>query len=546
MCDHHTPAPGLRHGAALEHGAAHTDDHAAWSRRDFLSTLGLGLAGNAFLLGRTPVRAMGRPSLLSTLQALETDHVLVLIQLSGGNDGLNTIVPYGDDRYYGLRPNLSLAASEVLPLSDHLGAHPALAPLDALYGDGYMGIVTNVGYPDPNLSHFRSTDIWLSASDSDVEEPTGWVGRYLDDVWPDAEAPPPESPLAVQLGVNAPMLFQGADQHLGMALQNLDLFERLAAGGELYPTADVPDALYGQEMAFVRSIANDSFQYAGAVQAASEAGANSVAYPGGGNQLAGNLAVIARLIKGNLGTRIYHTALGGFDTHANQAGQHTRLLGYLAEAVAAFQTDLGPDWRERVLVMTFSEFGRRPYENGSRGTDHGTAAPLFLFGGGVRGGLHGRAPALDEAALAAQGGNLTHDVDFRAVYATVLRDWFDLDAATTAALLGHAFEPLPLLQTGTGTSVDRPVLPGTFRLRSNYPNPFNPSTTVAYDLGSAAPVRLEAFDPVGRRVRTLVDRIQPAGAHAARFDAHGLPSGVYLIRLTTPFGVQSRAVTLVK
>ncbi|MEX0746596.1 MAG: hypothetical protein WD275_01265, partial [Rhodothermales bacterium] len=187
-----------RFGSCLEHGAAHQHDHLRWTRRDFV--LGLSAAGATLFLGKTPVQAFSQTPLLRALSELETDRVLVLIQMNGGNDGLNTIVPIESDVYYTNRPALAIEKSDTIGLTDDLGMHPSLSPLEPMFGDGKMSVVTNVGYESPNLSHFRSTDIWTSASDSDDVVGTGWLGRMLDTSNPDFETSPPAHPLAVQIG----------------------------------------------------------------------------------------------------------------------------------------------------------------------------------------------------------------------------------------------------------------------------------------------------------------------------------------------------------
>ncbi|NBC18857.1 MAG: DUF1501 domain-containing protein [Bacteroidetes bacterium] len=546
MSEAHTPDPTPRYGSRLAHGEAHAHDHACWSRRDFLTTLGLATVGSSFVIGGTPVRAFGQSALLRRLQTVETDRVLVLIQLGGGNDGLNTVVPVDDDRYYNNRPTLALPKNDTLRLDDGVGLHPSFDALTPVYGDGDMAVLQNVGYPTPNLSHFRSTDIWLSASDSNEVLSTGWVGRYLDQSFPDFSEEPTDFPLAVQVGGLGSMLFQGPAANMGMSLTTPDIYEQIASEGILFRTDDLPQTTYGSEMEFVRSVANGAFVYAEAVQEAAQSGQNRVDYPTP-NPLATNLAIVAQQIKGRLGARIYHVNLSGFDTHSNQEGTHALLLRYLAEAVDAFLRDLAADdLAEDVLVMTFSEFGRRVQENGSQGTDHGTAAPLFLFGNGVEGGLYGSVPDLSNLDGT---GNIPFETDFRQVYATVLRDWFGLTAEETTSVLGDAFEPLPVVTDPAGgdpTDTQPPAVPEAFALYQNYPNPFNPRTTITYTLSAAAPVTLRIYDAQGRLVQTLVQGTRPAGPHAVRFDAGHLPSGTYFYRLETPEGQKTRQMALVR
>ena len=502
-------------------------------------------AGGAVLVGGTPVRAFGRASWLHPLRRVDTDRVLVIIQLSGGNDGLNTIVPVQDDLYYTLRPGLAIPASEALPLNDYLGMHPSLASFVPLFGDGHMAVLQNVGYPDPDLSHFRSTDIWVSGSTADPVLDSGWAGRFLDRRFPAFDEAPPPFPLAVQVGGGSPLMFQGPTANMGVSLLSVDLFERIVQTGLVYDEDNLPPSIYGAEMAFVRSVANDSFQYAGVIQEAASHTPNSVEYPAN-NPLAGNLAVLAQLIKGDLGARIYHVSIGSFDTHANQAATHATLLRQLAEALRAFYDDLAADGlNDRVMTMTFSEFGRRIQQNGSNGTDHGTAAPMFLFGDGLNGGIYGNLPDLAHPDAT---GNLQYEFDFRAVYATLLQDWFGVDPGTIPELLGQSFDPLPFVSQPiqVGVQAGPPELPEAFSLAQNYPNPFNPMTTVAYTLGHTTHVRLQVFDLQGRLVQTLVNGLQAAGAYAVPFDAANLPSGTYFYRMETPEFVKARKMGLVR
>lgn len=533
----------LRHGSCLEHGHAHGVDHASWSRRSFLSAMGI-TAGGMFALNGVPMVSYGRTPLLRALGSIDTDRILVLIQLNGGNDGLNTIVPIQNDIYYNARPGLSISAAQTVPLTPELGMHPSFGSFETFYGDGNMAILQTVGYPSPNLSHFRSTDIWVSASDSDVVLETGWAGRYLDTEFPDFSEQPPGFPLAVQIGGVSSMLFQGPDANMGMSLTSVELFSQIAATGRVYDEESVPQTSYGNEMRFVRGVANDSYQYADVVQTAAAQGSNDVVYPSP-NPLADNLAVVAQLIKGNLGSKIYVTSLGSFDTHANQAGAHTTLLRYIAEAVTTFYADLDlGGHKDRVMVMTFSEFGRRVAQNASGGTDHGTSAPLFVFGGGVTGGLYGDTPDLSDLDL---NQNLKHSIDFRSVYATVLADWFGLGLTNTAAVLGGEFPRIGFVtDPAMPTSNEPNAVPDQFTLRQNYPNPFNPTTTISYTLAAPSHVRLSVFDLQGRLVQRLVDHPKGAGPHSIPFDAGNLPSGTYIYRIETNSGNSSRKMLLVR
>ena len=542
MCQHghaHSPKPPAR-AVSLADGRAHDEDHAAWSRRDFLVRAGLGAAAGTVALGSTTVRAMSRSPLFRALATTETDRALVLIQLIGGNDGLNTIVPVGNDLYHNARPTLALGTADTVELDAGHRLHSALAPLAAAYHGGELAVVQGVGYGAPSLSHFRSTDIWMSASESDELVTTGWTGRLLQHQFPDFLETPPDAPPAVQIGTTAPLLFAGDGAGYGMAMLDIDNFLAIADGGEVYDTDNVPSTVAGGELAFVRTVANDAFRYRDAIYAATETGTNDVEYPD--TDLGRELAAVARLIKGRLDTRVYHVALGGFDTHADQLDRHALLLEELGGALAAFYADLhASEDDERTLAMTFSEFGRRVAENGSDGTDHGTAAPVLMMGPAAVGGFYGQAPdlsALDET------GNVDHAVDFRQVYATVLQHWFGLGAQESADVLGIAYDPLAMLTppVAGGAQPGSPAL----TVETPTPNPVRDRARIAYRVPAAGDASLVLFDVVGRRIAVLADGAHAAGTHSVDLDAGALPSGVYVVRLRSGGATASRRLTVAR
>jgi uncharacterized protein (DUF1501 family) len=544
MCKHdHHSSDIQRPGEAIEHGEEHGRDHARWSRRDFLMT-GAMAAGASLLLGNIPIKALGAHPILSMLQNIDTDRVLVLIQLNGGNDGLNTVIPVTDDVYYQRRPSIAISKTASWLLNADVGLHPNLRPLEGLWGDGHMNILRNVGYPNPNLSHFRATDIWVSGSDANVVENTGWLGRFLDMEYPTYAASPPKSPVAVQIGTNQSLLFQGPSNGMSMNISSTALFERLATQGKAYDTEGLPSTLWGEEMAWVRGLANQSYTYAGAIQKANGLGKNEVTYPTN-NGLATNLSIVSKLIKGRLGARVYMVSIGGFDTHANQINAHGTLMTNVANAVKSFFEDLEKQGlADKVTAMTFSEFGRRVNENGSNGTDHGTSAPMFLFGAGVNGGLLGAAPSLTNLD---NTGNLRFEIDYRQVYSTLMSDWFGVPKGIADEVFGKPFQNLGLIQKPiTSRLGDDPVLPETFILRQNYPNPFNPSTVISYTLNRTERILLRVFDTSGRLLRTLVDADQYAGTYEITFDGYNLASGVYLYTLESSNFRKSLKMTLIK
>ena len=538
MCTHdHAP----KRADSLDAGRAHDHDHNAWTRRDFLVRAGLGAAalGLGSVVGSSRAYAMGGSPLLGRLAAAETDRVLVLVQLKGGNDGLNTVVPVSNDLYYAARPGIAIAPASAVRLSDDFGLHPSLAPLEGMWGAGQMAVVHAVGYPSQSLSHFAGTDVWTTARPVSAEAPAGgWGGRTLRLDHPDFEADIPAVPPAVQIGSQNPLLFQSGDSDLSMKLPSAATIAQIAAGGGLYDADDVPNTPAGAELGYARAVTNASNRYIGSVQTAANAGANSATYPAG--SFGNDLAAVARLIKGGLGSKIYVVQLGSFDTHVNQATTHQGLLGQLGAAVSAFYADLGAG-ADRVLTMTFSEFGRRVAQNGSAGTDHGTAAPLFAFGPKVQGGFFGTGPdlgALDRT------GNLSHSTDFRQAYADALGSWFGLDEETVTSVLGGAYAPVGFAARATAGAP--PVSATDLRLEAPFPNPVRGSARIRYSLPKGGPARLAAYDALGRLVAVVDEGDRPAGAGEATFDASQLPAGVYVVRLEVPGAARSVRATVVR
>jgi uncharacterized protein (DUF1501 family) len=429
----------------------------ALSRRAFLKRGGIALAALGTLgpLAVLAERSGGVARLLDGSEAAAgpaagatpaaapapaADRVLVIVQLAGGNDGLNTVVPYQQGAYYDMRPTIAVAQKDVLPLPEGVGLNPALTGLHDLYRQQQVAIVQGVGYPNPNLSHFRSMQIWETAQPAQNGR-TGWLGRYLDGVQQ-------SSPLeAVAVGSAVPLAMQGT-RSIPPAIEAVSAFDLrtdprfpddrtalLNALAAMYAGAPAEPATF----ALVRGASVDAYASAAAVQRAAAGYRPAVAYPA--TPLGRQLELVGQLIAGGLPTRIYYTVLGGFDDHANEHTGYAHLLQQLGDAVAAFFADLrGHGQDGRVTLMTWSEFGRRARENASGGTDHGTAAPLFLVGPAVKGGLYGEAPSVTDLDA---DGNLKYDVDFRQVYATVLQQWLAADAE---AILGGGFSTLNLLR----------------------------------------------------------------------------------------------------
>lgn len=353
------------------------------------------------------------------------DDVLVLVRLDGGNDGLNTVIPFGDDLYYRARPGIGVR--EPMKLDDYVGLHPSLGALRSAWDDGALAVVQGVGYPNSSRSHFTSTDIWHTAFTTPPERWSGWAGRALD-AMDEGEVPALQldpAPLSLALTGERVVVPAVADAESFRVRGNKELLAALVARPRDGATAEQ-----------VRRSGASAYKTAERLEKAFGSG-DAAGYPD--TDLARRLWQIARLVEGGLPARVYAVRLGGFDTHSRQAAAHAVLLKTLGDALGAFQADLkakGLD--KRVLAMTYSEFGRRVEENRSLGTDHGTAAPLFVMGGAVRGGLKGAHPSLADL----EEGDLRHHTDFRQVYATVLERWLKADSR---AVLGAAYEPVPFV-----------------------------------------------------------------------------------------------------
>ncbi len=376
--------------------------------------------------------------LTSSIAGKPQERILVVVQLGGGNDGLNTVIPFGDDDYYRARPNIGIPANNVLRFgdADGLGLHPNLAGFKELHDNGLLSTVQGVGYPNPNRSHFTSMDIWHTA---DPRQPSGngWIGRYFDNTCNGTPEPNAaiaigrEAPKAMIGQINKPVSFETADlfRWIGKDLhESLDKpYEEINRGGdEIEGVKDGTQLEFLTRTALNAQIASDQIRAAVRIRPLVE-------YPR--NPLGQQLQMVAAMIRAELPTRVYYVSMGGFDTHAGQPGAHANLMTQLGSAILAFTKDLKAQGNDgRVLTMTFSEFGRRVKQNASQGTDHGTAAPMFLVGPMVRPGVLGYHPSLTDL----DQGDLKFSVDFRSVYAAVLESWLKTDSRP---VLKGAFKP---------------------------------------------------------------------------------------------------------
>ncbi|HLP94060.1 MAG TPA: DUF1501 domain-containing protein [Saprospiraceae bacterium] len=503
-----------RHGAMRQHGEAHNREHQLWSRRDFLSATGI-LGAGSMLLGNIGLKAFQPTPLMASLANGANDRILVLIRLDGGNDGLNTIIERGNAHYYNLRPTIGIQENNLWALSQEYGMPLATNALQPLWDNGMMKVLFNVGYPEPNYSHFRSYDIVASASDSDVVVNTGWMGRFLDNEYAAFLETPPTVPPALQIGVQTDLVFRAESANMALAVSSPQEFYQIAQTGQLYDTALLGNAPRELELAYVRQTANAAFRYAETIKEAYSRGKNQVNYPAD-NYLAEQLAIVAKLIKGNLGTKVYMVHIGGFDTHAEQLDFHLNLLRNLSEAVKSFYDDLGAggnqDLPKNVLGMTFSEFGRTIYENASLGTDHGWGTPMMLFGGEIGNGFVGQYQDLSSPD---PFGDPQFSVDFRDVYSTILQDWMGNDPALVNFVLGQQHPTInglvPAIAPTLGDN-DKCALLG----HNPHPDDVN-AIEIKYAMMQDGPVRLQILDTAGHLLRTLVNEYKDRGAYTFRF-----------------------------
>jgi uncharacterized protein (DUF1501 family) len=519
-------------------------------RREFLRTAAPATILPAVINGFS-LKAFGAESPLAQLLngATPTDHVLVIVQLSGGNDGLNTVIPIdGYANYFNARSNIAIPDTKILKLTDKTGLNPAMTGMKALYDDGKLGVVQAVGYPTPNFSHFRATDIWMSASASDEVLISGWAGRYLNYEFPNFPVGYPNNdmpdPLGIQIGSTTSLTFQGPSVSTGMSISNPTSFYNLLNGVE----DPAPNTPAGKELKYVRLVAKQTSQYTSVVKAAADKVTQQVVYPAS-NALADQLKIVARLVKGGLKTRVYMVQYGSFDTHSLQTtttdtttGTHATLLKNVSDAIKAFQDDLKfLDIEERVVGMIFSEFGRRIKSNSSVGTDHGAAAPVFLFGKNVVPAVLGTNPVIP--ANATVNDNIPMQYDFRSVYASLLENWLCVKNADLQQIMLRNFQSLNIVNNA-GCKIINPSSAGTGYLEI-WGTPFTQSTKIVYKTDGGHTL-LQIFDTLGRLIKSPVDADLAAGSYNYTFDSGALPAGVYYARLQNGAMQQVKAMVKVR
>jgi uncharacterized protein (DUF1501 family) len=531
------------------------------NRKQFIKNIAGGIVLPS-VVGGWSVKAFGEspmPDGFSNLNTSNTDHILVLIQMAGGNDGLNTLVPI--DQYAALaavRPQVVLPQNSLLSLTGSSTAklHPAMSAFRNLYNSGKAMAIQGVSYPDPVLSHFRSTDIIMSASASNTVVTSGWVGRYLAQEYPNYPTGFPNAtmpdPLAVEIGNSASLTQQGPVLPMGMVIGDPDSFYSWVTGTP--PT--VPNTFAGEKLQFVRTISSLSRAYGGSVTNAYDAGttAASANYPAN-SELSARLKGVAKLISGGLKSRIYIVTQRGYDTHSAQVesgnhtlGKHADLLTELSESIAAFMRDINAQgFGDRVLGMTASEFGRRVISNASGGTDHGIGAPMFLFGNKVQTGILGASPVISPTAD--WDDNVPMQYDFRSVYSSVLRQWFCLSETEAAnAMLGN-FALLPIIQNTAQcipVSVHEANQNSGKLLLSVYPNPMEQYTKINFEvLDAKVPSIVQIFNTNGQLVANICDKMLTIGQQTMEWNAEDLPKGIYYVRFQNGAAQQVKSVVKV-
>lgn len=540
MCNHHKK--GQIHSARPKTDTKHNEEHKTWNRRSFLQALGL--VGGGTIAFANNALTINKPSLLGmALSQSDNENILVIVRLKGGNDGLNTVIPmYDYDTYASARPTIKINQQDTFALDSDFAMPNFMNPLESLWGEGKMKVVHGVGYEDQSLSHFTSSDIWASTDASNQEE-TGWMGRYFEDLYPDYLFNPPASPPAIQIGSAGNLIFDGNSLNYSFAVSNPATLFSIAENGTVYDINNLPDCTHGDKLGFLRGLVNTTYNYAGIINEAYDNSSDQVDY--GSTSLGQQLSLVARLIKGDLGTKIYMVTLDGFDTHSNQANKHQNLMSTLSQTMAAFYQDLElAGWDNKVLGMTISEFGRRPYENGSNGTDHGAASTMLMFGPALDGnGFAGTHPDLSDVDAR---GNLKFDVDYRSIYTSILTDWLCIDSGlVNLIMLGQEYPTLDLgfncssLSTPDFDSAAMSVTHGAFYQ--------NEDTFIHFKNPTTAHVVVKLYNLLGQEIGTIKNEMLFSGTH--QFDvkralSKEIQTGQYIYRIAVSGKYYSKSLLI--
>jgi uncharacterized protein (DUF1501 family) len=533
-------------------------------RRKFLKSATVAGAGS-LILGGLPVKLLDANSgILQAAAASSNDNILVLIQLHGGNDGLNCVIPINQySTYLSLRPNIAIpnqGARQLINLDSTLlpdkqvGIHPDMIAFKQMYEEGLSSVIQDVGYENMNLSHFRGRDIMFMGGGSADYFNSGWMGRLMDSEYPGYPGAYPNSsmldPIGLEIGNSMSLAYHRENGiPIGFSIDSPEAFYNLINGVGSAPPILFPDSHAGEELKYLMEFEKKSNQYAQRLKEVYLAGSNSssVNYPETypysapltaiNNPLSGQLRLIARLLKGGCKTRIFMCRIGGFDTHANQVekfdttmGTHAALIFHLFSSVKAFYDDLkGLGLQDKVMSMTFTEFGRRVYSNASYGSDHGTAFPMFLFAKGVKSGVIGNNPDLSDL----NDGNLKFKIDYRQVYTSVVKDWFGAsDDAITAAKFNSWLDKRLNILDATGIS-DNIVDSDKSVLYDCYPNPASDQVSFSFFINHNSKVKLNLFDVNGKIVLEIMNENRFYGKSSISVDLSVLAAGTYIYTIET-------------
>ncbi|MEM9857588.1 MAG: DUF1501 domain-containing protein [Bacteroidota bacterium] len=570
-------------------------------RRSFLKKIPA-VVGSSFALNSIPMRVMAEKShFLKLAEQSDNDRVLIILQLHGGNDGINMVIPSANyDEYYFRRPNIAIPKlnssrklielDSTMDAANQVGLHPDMIGAKDLYDRGRMAIVQGVSYPNNNGSHFRGRDIWHMGGGFQDYYSSGWVGRYLQkeyedlgaypDAFPNSEMP---DPLAIEMGSDVSLVFHqegniptsislpGSPEGLANLVDSLEGFEDKNIDPRGNPPSSLNNSPYSEELKWILSLEDKTEDYAQRLlQIFQAAGETQTVYPETypfaaprgllRNPLSGQLQIVSKLLDGGgagqgVKTKVFLLRMGGFDTHADQVesydptlGAHAAKMYHISSAMQAFQNDLRERGLEdRVMTITTSEFGRRIFSNGSFGTDHGTGAPMMIFGRGVRPGVYGNNPDLSN-------NNVTMQFDYRQVYANILKDWFQVEESVIENDIlfgnfidgtdenGDAYEPLPLAKdqiTSTeGFFKDR------FSLNDAYPNPATTETRLSFYMNKENHVNLSIHDQKGRLVKQVLNESRSLGEHEIKVDLSDLKAGLYIYKIDAGLLKQSKRLII--
>lgn len=500
-------------------------------RRKFLKYTSSTLAA-PFLFQGQWMNVMAQGPTTDWLASYNPDRKLVLIQLNGGNDGLNMVIPISQyDNLVKARGNILVPQSQILKLTDETGFHPAMPELTNLYKDGLVKIIQGVGYPNPNLSHFRSKDILMSASDSNIIVNSGWLGRLFSEKHPDFPEGYPNSamphPIALTIGSASSAICQGELANYSSVLNSLSASYSNSAGNVSYP-----ETPFGKELRYLSGMMEQTEGYLSVVKAAASKAKNlSTRYPAAGqNALADQLKIVANLIAGGLQTQIYVVNLGGWDTHSLQVGSlsdkstgaHPLLMSKLSVAIAAFEDDLKLMKKsDEVIGFVYTEFGRRIKSNDSLGTDHGTTWPAIVFGSKINPGIIGKNAVIP--SVVGKSDNLELQTDFRSIYASIYKQWFNINDQTIEGLLGKLFPEVALIANNSDVIADLPVK--SLRI---WPNPVEDNASISFTAdGSLAQIVIYSMS--GQQIESYSPQNYAEGYMQIRLELGHLHAGVYLL-----------------